>query len=142
MKGNNITSNWPPLVDVDDGTSFLDDGSSMEHRLNLYLTVMNRIARQFHWSLRRKQNEIPECDLQFLQPRNWNARFRRGTIVPMAELGMTQKDKYSIVQPIVEMTERKGSDAPFLIRVSIQGLASDSCTGVPVTLVFEAFFSK
>eukprot|EP00814_Leptocylindrus_danicus_P005146 CAMPEP_0116004812 /NCGR_PEP_ID=MMETSP0321-20121206/811_1 /TAXON_ID=163516 /ORGANISM="Leptocylindrus danicus var. danicus, Strain B650" /LENGTH=276 /DNA_ID=CAMNT_0003473157 /DNA_START=206 /DNA_END=1036 /DNA_ORIENTATION=- len=134
MRGNNITSSWPPLVDHD------ENGSSMEHRLNLYLAVMNRIARQFHWSL-QKQNEVSSCgDLQFLQPRNWNVRFRRGAIIPKDVFA--QKGKYSVVTPIVEMIERKGSDAPFLIRISLQGDASASRTGVPVTLVFEAFFNK
>lgn len=151
--GKNFASPWPPRYSV-----FGNDCEEFELRLQLYLSVMNRLSSTFGKVLDPNPdhshhivNPIPQSGdslkdeddeaTETFRPRHWNVQFLRGMAYPSNIIPSPKK-----LSPIVELTQREGIVAPRNVRIVVQSVPSsrgDNLNGDgPVTLVFDACFSK
>ncbi len=151
--GKNFASPWPPRYSV-----FGNDVEEFEHRLQLFLAVMNRLSTTFGkvldpnyeyshqlvnplaqstGSSKNKDDHVAELT----RPRHWNVQFLRGMAYPSYIIPSPKK-----LSPIVELTQREGIVAPRNVRICLQSVPSsrgDNLNGDgPVTLVFDACFSN
>lgn len=153
--GTNKAVAWPPAI------SKLDE-SELQHQMDLYLAVMNRLVSTLGLVLTEKKNDSSESSLpdtpdenddfvavsssssSLAAPRHWNAEILRGAAYPQHLL--PTPEGYEGPLPIVEWNPRKGSAAPGYVNIRLQGTAAAPAKGLrrkkrePVTLLFDACF--
>mmetsp|Transcript_15383 Transcript_15383/g.27942 ORF Transcript_15383/g.27942 Transcript_15383/m.27942 type:complete len:432 (-) Transcript_15383:137-1432(-) len=162
---------WPQQVEdvhPDHRASF----GECVNRIQLYLTVMTRIATAFGVIVEPAKNG-EQLDFSETGSWNWSAEFLRGMAYPVnvipptplagaSRSGISQKGgrrshlDNSIGPPIVELTERNGDHGQAHVRITLQGTPSprprDDRTSrtlsyrrkrnSPMTLVFHASFNR
>ena len=116
--------------------------------MELYLTVMNRLANHLSECLNWNNPPPVACDLEnddftptpmrtSPRPRRWNVDILRGSVFPNMEEELT---------PIIEWTPREGSLAPGHVCIRLQGAPNYTGESLrrkkksPVTLVFDACY--
>mmetsp|Transcript_53147 Transcript_53147/g.64021 ORF Transcript_53147/g.64021 Transcript_53147/m.64021 type:complete len:444 (+) Transcript_53147:193-1524(+) len=119
---DNTVSRWPPPSRDDD----------IEHRLNLYLTVMNRLATTI-------QRALNNDNIKYYNGPHWNVKLLRGLSYPPFTLPFPNQ-----LQPIVELRERRcggGDRAVRGVKVTLQSLPACAVgRRRPVTCVFDSRF--
>jgi hypothetical protein len=100
----------------------------LRHDMDLYLTVMNRLATHLGMVLHQSVTPKPIA--------HWNVNLLRGY----------SSQKVAPLVPSVEWRPRKGIEAPGYVMIRLQGFPQDESQGLrrkrpmPLTLVFDACF--
>lgn len=144
--GENRVISWP-----------IDNVADWEYDLQLYWTVMNRIATRLGLPVLLKQpqatlpkpdtlNRRPRADYNYpvilnnsmlnVPPHHWRVKFSRDSYFSIDQFPTTRSHLY----PVIEWTPLEGVATPGHVCIRLQGQSSRGINELPISLCFDASF--